>query len=127
MQKIKKVYKNKDIEVRAFISTGAEYVEYVDASQEQKYTIAEANTSTDEYGNFSETRVGARRKNEPGIFYVREVTHIDVSPKQIMSILTSLIPFLEHDHATRAEMGSNMMKQAVPLVRTEAPIVGTGT
>jgi DNA-directed RNA polymerase subunit beta len=58
--------------------------------------------------------------------YVREITHIDVSPKQIMSVETSLIPFLEHDDATRAEMGSNMMRQAVPLVRPEAPIVGTG-
>jgi DNA-directed RNA polymerase subunit beta len=54
---------------------------------------------------------------------VREVTHIDVSPKQIMSVETSLIPYLEHDDATRAEMGSNMMRQAVPLVRPEAPIV----
>lgn len=58
--------------------------------------------------------------------YVREITHIDVSPKQIMSESTALIPFLEHDDATRAEMGTNMMRQAVPLVRAEAPIVGTG-
>jgi DNA-directed RNA polymerase subunit beta len=57
---------------------------------------------------------------------VRQVTHIDVSPKQIMSISTSLIPFLEHDDATRAEMGTNMMRQAVPLLKTESPIVGTG-
>jgi len=57
---------------------------------------------------------------------VRQVTHIDVSPKQIMSISTSLIPFLEHDDATRAEMGTNMMRQAVPLLKTDSPIVGTG-
>jgi DNA-directed RNA polymerase subunit beta len=57
---------------------------------------------------------------------VRQVTHIDVSPKQIMSMSTSLIPFLEHDDATRAEMGTNMMRQAVPLLRTDSPIVGTG-
>jgi DNA-directed RNA polymerase subunit beta len=59
--------------------------------------------------------------------YVKEVTHIDVSPKQIMSTSTALIPFLEHDAATRAEMGTNMMRQAVPLVRVQAPIVGTGS
>lgn len=57
---------------------------------------------------------------------MNEVTHIDVSPKQTMSVETSLIPFLEHDDATRAEMGSNMMRQAVPLVRTDSPVCGTG-
>jgi len=88
-------------------------------------TIAEAGTETDEYGNFTETRLSARAGNVPTISYVREVTHIDVSPKQTMSIETSLLPFLEHDDATRAEMGSNMMRQAVPLVRPQAPTVGT--
>lgn len=55
--------------------------------------------------------------------YIRDITHIDISPKQITSVETSLIPFLEHDDATRAEMGSNMMRQAVPLIRPEAPVV----
>jgi DNA-directed RNA polymerase subunit beta len=88
--------------------------------------IAEAGTKVDEFGNFTETRLSSRAGNVPTISYVREITHIDVSPKQTMSIETSLLPFLEHDDATRAEMGSNMMRQAVPLVRPEAPVVGTG-
>jgi DNA-directed RNA polymerase subunit beta len=73
-----------------------------------------------------DTRLSARSGNEPTIAFVREITHIDVSPKQTMSVETSLIPFLEHDDATRAEMGSNMMRQAVPLIKAQAPIVGTG-
>jgi len=73
-----------------------------------------------------DTRLSARKANVPTISHIREVTHIDVSPKQTMSVETSLIPFLEHDDATRAEMGSNMMRQAVPLVKPQAPIVGTG-
>jgi DNA-directed RNA polymerase subunit beta len=78
---------------------------------------------SDEFGNFESTRIGSRHSTEPTISYIKEVTHMDVSPKQIMSIETSLLPFLEHDDATRAEMGSNMMRQAVPLVHPEAPIV----
>jgi DNA-directed RNA polymerase subunit beta len=124
---MKKRIKSPDIHVRGFATDDASCVEYVDAGEEQKFTIAEANSPVDEFGNFADTRLSARRHNEPSIYYIGEVTHIDVSPKQIMSILTSLIPFLEHDPATRAEMGSNMMKQAVPLVRSESPIVGTGT
>jgi DNA-directed RNA polymerase subunit beta len=89
-------------------------------------TIAEATSPIDEHGNFESTRLSSRAGNEPTISYVREVTHIDVSPKQTMSVETSLLPFLEHDDATRAEMGSNMMRQAVPLVKPEAPVVGTG-
>jgi DNA-directed RNA polymerase subunit beta len=77
----------------------------------------------DPYGNFSDTRISARASNEPTIAYVREITHIDISPKQTMSVETSLIPFLEHDDATRAEMGSNMMRQAVPLLQPEAPVI----
>ncbi|PJC56725.1 DNA-directed RNA polymerase subunit beta, partial [Candidatus Gracilibacteria bacterium CG_4_9_14_0_2_um_filter_38_7] len=110
-------------EVRGFLTT--EY-EYVDAYQERKLVIAEANSLSDEYGNFTETRISARKNSEATTEYVREITHIDVSPKQIMSESTALIPFLEHDDATRAEMGTNMMRQAVPLVRAEAPVVGTG-
>jgi len=121
-KELKNRIKLNEIEVRGYL--GSEY-EYFDAWSEQALTIAEANTKIDEYGNFTNTRLPARHKSEPTLSYVREVTHIDVSPKQIMSIETSLIPFMEHDDATRAEMGSNMMRQAVPLVRPEAPIVGT--
>ena len=80
----------------------------------------------DQFGNFSDTRISARAGNVPTIEYVNQITHIDVSSKQTMSIETSLLPFLEHDDATRAEMGSNMMRQAVPLIRSDAPVVGTG-
>ena len=120
---IKDKIKDKEIEVRGYLSAN---FDYFDAQQEKKLTIAEANTKVDDYGNFINTRIGSRYNSEPTLAYVKEVTHIDISPKQIMSIETSLIPFLEHDDATRAEMGSNMMRQAVPLVRPQAPIVGTG-
>jgi len=80
----------------------------------------------DEFGNFLDKRVGARKKHEATYVYITEVTHVDVSQKQITSMSTSLIPFVEHDDATRAEMGANMMRQAVPLVKPDAPMVGTG-
>jgi len=113
----------KKIEVRWYLW---KKYDYFDAQTEKALTIAEANTKVDEYGNFTKTRLSARKNSEPTLSYVRQITHIDVSPKQIMSVETSLIPFMEHDDATRAEMGSNMMRQAVPLVKPEAPIVGTG-
>lgn len=120
---LQKNYKHSEISVRGFLS---EEYEYVDAYDERKLVIAEANTETDEFGNFIDTRLPARRHSEATVAYVGDITHIDVSPKQLMSETTNLIPFLEHDDATRAEMGTNMMRQAVPLVRAEAPIVGTG-
>ncbi len=122
-EKIKKAIKAKEVEVRWFLSN--DYT-YFNAFEERALVIAEANTPTDENLNFLTTRVWARASNVPTISHVRQVTHIDVSPKQIMSISTSLIPFLEHDDATRAEMGTNMMRQAVPLLKTDSPIVGTG-
>ena len=120
---LKKNYKEDEILVRGYLTD--EY-EYVDAYIERDFTIAEANSPIDTHGNFAETRLGVRQNSEATIVYVRDITHIDVSPKQIVSETTSLIPFLEHDDATRAEMGSNMMRQAVPLVHSTAPIVGTG-
>ncbi len=122
-KEIKEKIKSKQVDVRWYL--GDSY-DYFDAEQEKKLTIAEANTKIDEFGNFVNTRIWARQESEPTLAYIREITHIDVSPKQIMSVETSLIPFLEHDDATRAEMGSNMMRQAVPLIQPEAPIVGTG-
>lgn len=122
-KELKEKKNSEKIDVRWYVS---EKYDYFDAHQERVLTIAEATSPVDEYDNFKSTRLSARAGNEPTISYVREVTHIDVSPKQTMSIETSLLPFLEHDDATRAEMGSNMMRQAVPLVRPEAPIVGTG-
>lgn len=120
---LKKNYKEDQILVRGYLTDS---FEYVDAYVERDFTIAEANSPIDRFGNFSETRLGARQNSEATLVYVRDITHIDVSPKQIVSETTSLIPFLEHDDATRAEMGSNMLRQAVPLVHATAPIVGTG-
>lgn len=122
-QAIQKSLKDDMILVRGFLTQN---FDYFDAHQERVLTVAEAGSQIDQYGNFADTRISARAANEPTIAYVSEITHIDVSPKQTMSVETSLIPFLEHDDATRAEMGSNMMRQAVPLIRTDSPVVGTG-
>lgn len=121
-EQIKSSIKSKEIEVRGFLS---QEFDYFDAYQERQLTIAEANAWVDEFLNFEDTRIWARAWNEPTISHVRQITHIDVSPKQTMSVETSLIPFLEHDDATRAEMGSNMMRQAVPLISPDAPVVWT--
>ncbi|EKE26661.1 MAG: hypothetical protein ACD_4C00202G0001, partial [uncultured bacterium (gcode 4)] len=123
-KELKEKISEKEIEVRWFLT---DKYEYFDWYQEKALTIAEANTEVDEFWNFLETRIGSRKNSEPLVAYIREITHIDISPKQIMSETTSLIPFLEHDDATRAEMGTNMMRQAVPLIRSESPIVGTWT
>lgn len=122
-KEIKEKIAAKKIEVRGFL--GKKF-DYFDAHQERKLTVAEAGTKVDEFENFTDTRLSARAGNEPTISFVRQISHIDVSPKQTMSVETSLIPFLEHDDATRAEMGSNMMRQAVPLIKAESPVVGTG-
>lgn len=112
----------KEIEVRWYLTWD---FDYFDAHQERVLVIAEANSLIDEFWNFTKTRLWTRHNSEPTLSYVRQVTHIDVSPKQIMSVDSSLLPFLEHDDATRAEMGTNMMRQAVPLVRPESPYVWT--
>ena len=101
-------------------------IEYLTADREEKYIVAQANAAIDENGNFKEDKVMCRRKGDfidadPG-----EVDYMDVSPKQLVSVAAGLIPFLEHDDANRALMGSNMQRQAVPLLRTEAPLVATG-
>lgn len=122
-KELEKKVKSSHVEVRGFLWDD---FEYFDAHQERALNVAEAWTLVDEFWNFRETRISSRLAHEPTISYVWEITHMDISPKQIVSVETSLIPFLEHDDATRAEMGSNMMRQAVPLVRPQAPIVGTG-
>nr|MDD3720449.1 DNA-directed RNA polymerase subunit beta [Candidatus Gracilibacteria bacterium] len=122
-KKLQKALKEKKIEVRGFLGDS---FDYFDAHQTKALIIAEAGAPMDEFGNFTQTRIGARVNTEPTIEYVGKITHIDISPKQIVSVETSLIPFLEHDDATRAEMGSNMMRQAVPLISPESPVVGTG-
>src|SRR3989338_3844646 len=103
-----------------------EEIVYLDAFEESQYVIAQANTPADEGGYLRDERVPVRVHSEPSIAATSEIDFIDVSPKQIVSITTSLIPFLEHDDANRALMGSNMQRQAVPCIQPRAPIVGTG-
>ncbi|MCL0071826.1 DNA-directed RNA polymerase subunit beta [Peptococcaceae bacterium] len=99
---------------------------YLTADVEEQVIIAQANALLDEEGYFKEERVNARRGKEILVVPVESVDYMDVSPKQVFSVATSLIPFLEHDDANRALMGANMQRQAVPLLTTEAPLVGTG-
>ncbi|MEW5865773.1 MAG: DNA-directed RNA polymerase subunit beta [Bacillota bacterium] len=99
---------------------------YLTADEEDKYVIAQANEPLNNDGSFANPKVAARYKDQILEVASDQVEFMDVSPKQIVSIATALIPFLENDDAGRALMGSNMQRQAVPLVRTEAPLVGTG-
>jgi len=101
-------------------------VQYLDANEEEKYVIAQASTNTNDTGKILDNPVLVRRHGEAGEATVQEVDFIDVSPKQPFSVATSLIPFLEHDDGNRALMGSNMQRQAVPLVNPDSPYVGTG-
>ena len=99
---------------------------YLSAEQEEEEIIAQANEELSENGKFLNDRVQSRSESDYVIAQPKDVTLMDVAPNQIASIAASLIPFLEHDDANRALMGSNMMRQAVPLLRTDSPIVGTG-
>jgi DNA-directed RNA polymerase subunit beta len=101
-------------------------VEYLTAEQEDLYTIAQANATISEQGKFLSERVKSRLKGEFPIVTPDNIQYMDVAPAQIVSAAAALIPFLEHDDANRALMGSNMQRQAVPLLRPETPIVGTG-
>ena len=99
---------------------------YLSAIEEGQYVIAQANAQLDSHGRFVDDLVSCRHQNEFGMSAPDKINFIDVSPKQIVSIAAALIPFLEHDDANRALMGSNMQRQAVPTLRTEKPLVGTG-
>ena len=101
-------------------------VEYLDAYEEERLTIGQANIEVDENGYFTEERTSVRVHGVPSIAETNDIDCLDVSPKQIISVTTSLIPFLEHDDANRALMGSNMQRQAVSCIAPQAPIVGTG-
>jgi DNA-directed RNA polymerase subunit beta len=101
-------------------------VSYFDAEDEKDLMVAQANSELTDKKEFVNTRIAARTKNEATLAHMRDVTHIDVAPQQIISLSTSLIPFLEHDDNTRASMGSNMQRQAVPLLKPDCPLVGTG-
>ncbi|MDV3238979.1 MAG: DNA-directed RNA polymerase subunit beta [Gammaproteobacteria bacterium] len=101
-------------------------VHYLSAIEEGKYVIAQANATVDEKGRLTDALVSCRHQNEFTLSSPDRIDYIDVSPKQIVSVAASLIPFLEHDDANRALMGSNMQRQAVPTLRAEKPLVGTG-
>jgi DNA-directed RNA polymerase subunit beta len=101
-------------------------IEYLSAIEEGEYVIAQANSALDEKGHLVDELVSCRHKNEFALFSPDRVDYMDVSPRQIVSVAAALIPFLEHDDANRALMGSNMQRQAVPTLRTEKPLVGTG-
>ena len=101
-------------------------IDYLSAIEESQYVIAQANAELDKLGRFTEELVSVRHKNEFTLADPTMIEYMDVSPRQIVSVAASLIPFLEHDDANRALMGSNMQRQAVPTLRSEAPLVGTG-
>ena len=101
-------------------------VRYLSAMEEQKHTVAQASAELNGEGGFAEELVSTRQNGEFALTPPEQVTLMDVSPKQLVSVAASLIPFLENDDANRALMGSNMQRQAVPLVKAEAPFVGTG-
>jgi len=101
-------------------------IQYLSAIEESQYMVAQANAEVDKNGKFVEDFVAVRFKNETTLASPEDVSYMDVSPRQIVSVAAALIPFLEHDDANRALMGSNMQRQAVPTLRAEAPLVGTG-
>ncbi len=101
-------------------------VVYLDAANGQNVTIAPSSVQIDKQGYFVNNKETVRKFGKPTVDQIENIDYVDVSPKQIVSITTSLIPFVEHDDATRATMGSNMQRQAVPLVNCQEPIVGTG-
>ncbi len=111
------------IKVRPFI---IQEIEYMSADREDDYFIAQANSPTNEWGEFIADRAEVRHGEDPLYEPIDLVDYMDVTPKQVVSVASALIPFLEHDDANRALMGANMQKQAVPLLSPEAPIIGTG-
>ena len=101
-------------------------IEYLSAIEEGRYTIAQANSVLDEKGNFVNDLISVRTQNEFSMLPPSEIHYMDISPRQIVSVAAALIPFLEHDDANRALMGSNMQRQAVPTLKADKPLVGTG-
>ena len=101
-------------------------IDYLSAIEESQFIVAQANAELDKNGKFVDSIVAVRHKNEFTLAAPADISYMDVSPRQIVSVAAALIPFLEHDDANRALMGSNMQRQAVPTLRAEAPLVGTG-
>lgn len=114
------------VEVKDGKAKVTQKIEYLDAFEEERYTLAPFNTNMDSRNIISGTKIIARRQGNPVIESPLKIDYIDISPQQIGGIAVALIPFVEHDEAVRASMGSNMQRQAVPLIKPEAPIIGTG-
>ena len=114
------------IKVRPFVTSSVDQITYLSADREEKHVIAQANVAVDEKNQFVQDRVEVRIGETYSEEQCETVDYMDVSPMQITSVSASLIPFLEHDDANRALMGSNMQRQSVPLLRPQAPLVGTG-
>ncbi len=112
-----------EVSVKPFLT---DEVLYMSADEEDHYTIAQANAKIDERGQFASARVSSRRNQQFRFTSVQRVDYMDVAPRQIVGVSAALIPFLEHDDANRALMGSNMQRQAVPLLQPDVPIVSTG-
>lgn len=112
-----------EVQVKPFLT---DEVIYMSADEEDRYTIAQANAKIDERGQFASARVSSRRNQQFRFTSVQRVDFMDVAPRQIVGVSAALIPFLEHDDANRALMGSNMQRQAVPLLQPDVPIVSTG-
>jgi len=103
-----------------------EEIVYMTADEEDEYLIAQANEPVDENGHFIDNKINVRDQEDVLVVHAEEVDFMDISPRQIVSVATAMIPFLENDDASRALMGSNMQRQAVPLLKPQAPVVGTG-
>jgi DNA-directed RNA polymerase subunit beta len=115
--------KGSAIPTRPYLS---EKIEYISPERDEKFIIADVSTQLDEHKNITQKRVAARHFMDMEMFYVNDITHMDVNSSQIFSPNTSLIPFIDHDEAVRAGMATNMQRQAVPLLNNDAPLVGTG-
>ncbi|MEO8096768.1 MAG: DNA-directed RNA polymerase subunit beta [Acidobacteriota bacterium] len=117
---------NKNLSAKKIPAESEAHCDYLSAWEEDKYMVAQANVAVDDKGKITQELVNARQAGNFILKHVEEIEYMDVSPKQLVSVAASLIPFLENDDANRALMGSNMQRQAVPLLRAEAPFVGTG-
>ena len=124
-KQIEKLYGKlgKSIGVKPFFT---DEVEYISPELDERCCIADATTPLDAYNNITEVRVAARQFNEMGMFHVGDITHVDVNPSQIFSPNTSLIPFVDHNDAVRASIATNQQRQALPLLKNDPPLVGTG-
>ena len=124
-EKIEKMYSKyeKSLKVKPFFT---DEIEYISPEMDEKYYIADASTKSDDFWNITESRVSARHFDQIITLHVKDITHMDFDPSQIFSPNTSLIPFIANDDAVRASMGTNQHRQSLPLLRNDAPLVGTG-